>query len=76
MYILGHKNGETAQNKEYISQRVYVQYLEGKWEGGNPGNSSSIVRASTTVEGCQAGGLGHQFQYMREYRAGNGSILL
>ena len=27
------------------------------------------VRASTTVEGCQAGGLGHQFQYMREYNA-------
>ena len=24
------------------------------------------VRASTTVEGCQAGGLGHQFQYMPE----------
>ena len=27
------------------------------------------VRASTTVEGCQASGLGHQFQYMREYNA-------
>ena len=26
-------------------------------------------RASTTVEGCQAGGLGHQFQYMREHIA-------
>ena len=24
---------------------------------------------STTVEGCQAGGLGHRLQYMREYNA-------
>ena len=29
----------------------------------------STVRASRTVEGCQAGGLGHQFQYRREYNA-------
>ena len=27
------------------------------------------VRDSTTVEGCQAGGLGHQFLYMPEYNA-------
>ena len=27
------------------------------------------VRANTTVEGCQAGRLGHQFQYMRECNA-------
>ena len=27
------------------------------------------VRASTIVEGCQASGLGHQFQNMREYNA-------
>ena len=27
------------------------------------------VRDSSTVEGCQAGGLGHQFLYMREYDA-------
>ena len=27
------------------------------------------VRASTTVDGCQAGGLGHQFQYMPELDA-------
>ena len=43
------------------------------------GDSSSVklnltdpcrtIRASTTVEGCQAGGLGHLFQYMREYIA-------
>ena len=26
-------------------------------------------RASTTVEGCQDGGLGHLLQYMREYNA-------
>ena len=26
-------------------------------------------RASTMVEGCQAGGLGHLMQYMREYSA-------
>ena len=27
------------------------------------------IRDSTTVEGCQAGGLGHQFLYMCEYDA-------
>ena len=27
------------------------------------------IRASTTVEGCQAGGLGQLFQNMREYIA-------
>ena len=26
--------------------------------------------ASTIVEGCQAGGLGHLLQYMGEYNAG------
>ena len=27
------------------------------------------MRASTIVEGCQAGGLGHLLQYMGEYNA-------
>ena len=57
------------QSKEYV-------HLEGKWEGWlffhvklNLTDPCPTICASTTVEGCQAGGLGHLFQYMREYIA-------
>ena len=61
--------------KYYTDQRVCTS--RGEIGGGplffhvklNLIDPCRTVRASTRVEGCQAGGLGHQFQYMREYNA-------
>ena len=65
----GEKRTCCAAIKEYV-------HLEGKWEGAtllpcqmNLTDPCRTIRASTTFEGCQPGGLGHLFQYMREYNA-------
>ena len=71
------------------TKSMYIQRVNGRGQlffhvKLNLTDPCRTIRVSTTVEGCQAGGLGHLFQYMREYIAKSpcktgqqkGSILL